>query len=67
MQKGVLFILNQFADCVQQHGLRIMLAQQGYGAPGCREQSEWHQEEEREQELLSLALLGKPECSEIVV
>lgn len=62
MWKGVLFNLNQFADYVQQHGLRIMLAQQRYGAPGCKEQSEWQKQEEREPELLTLILLGKPVC-----
>lgn len=41
MWKGVPFSLNQFADCVPQHGLRITLAQQRYGAPARREQSEW--------------------------
>ena len=67
MQKGFLFNLNPFAHCVQQHGLRVVLAQQGYGAPGCRDQSEWQKEEKREQELLSLTLLSKPVCCGIVV
>lgn len=66
MWKGVPFSLSQFADCVPQHGLRIMLAQQRYGAPARREQSEWQKQEEREPELLSLTLLGKPVCCEIV-
>lgn len=36
------------------------------GAPGRREQSEWQKQEERKPELLSLTLLGKPVCCEIV-
>lgn len=46
--------------------LRIMFAQQRYGAPECREQSEWQKRGEKQPELLSLTLLGKPVCCEIV-
>lgn len=67
VQKRVLFNLNQFAHCVGQHGLRVVLAQQGYSAPGCREQGEGQKEEKREQELLSLTVLSKPVCCGIVV
>lgn len=67
MQKGALFNLNLFPHCVRQRGLRVVLAHQGCGAPGCRGQSEWQKEEEREQELLSLTLLSKPTWCGIVV
>lgn len=67
MQKGVLFNLNWFSHCVQQHGFRVELAQQGYGALGCRDQSEWQKMEKREQEFLSLTLLSRPMCCGIVV
>lgn len=66
-EKGALFNLNQFAYCVWQHGLSIVLAQDGYGAPGCRDWSERQKEKKREQELLSLTLLSKSVCCGIVV
>lgn len=67
MQKGGLFNLNQLAHCVRQHGLGVVLAQQAYSAPRCRDQSEGKEEEKREQELPSLTLLSKPVCCGIVV